>query len=196
MGGLSFSASVQLNGYNAVRIKQEPGTNLFARNHYLRLRNKAIKEEVEHSFQGEEEEEKEVSSSNTAILPKLLKIVGKPGTAQRKEQASLPAAKVESSLPASWQQKEKDKGLRLVKFYWLFKTELEIAEVVSSACANQVERLTDKEQLVVQIEKQYPGDVGVLAAFLFNYVKLNPGEALYLGANELHAYLRGECVKA
>ncbi|XP_057482321.1 mannose-6-phosphate isomerase 1 isoform X1 [Actinidia eriantha] len=58
-----------------------------------------------------------------------------------------------------------------------------------------VEQLTDKEQLVVQLEKQYLGDVGVLAAFLFNYVKLNPGEALYLGANELHAYLRGECVE-
>ncbi|GFZ18943.1 mannose-6-phosphate isomerase, type I [Actinidia rufa] len=58
-----------------------------------------------------------------------------------------------------------------------------------------VEQLTDKEQLVVQLEKQYLGDVGVLAAFLFNYVKRNPGEALYLGANELHAYLRGECVE-
>ncbi|PSR87821.1 Mannose-6-phosphate isomerase [Actinidia chinensis var. chinensis] len=58
-----------------------------------------------------------------------------------------------------------------------------------------VEQLTEKEQLVVQLEKQYLGDVGVLAAYLFNYVKLNPGEALYLGANELHAYLRGECVE-
>lgn len=55
--------------------------------------------------------------------------------------------------------------------------------------------MTDKEQLVLQLEKQYPADIGVLAAFFFNYVKLNPGEALYLGANELHAYLRGECIE-
>ncbi|KAI8541870.1 hypothetical protein RHMOL_Rhmol08G0094900 [Rhododendron molle] len=61
--------------------------------------------------------------------------------------------------------------------------------------ASQVRQLTDKEQLVLQLEKQYPADIGVLAAFLFNYVKLNPGEALYLGANELHAYLRGECIE-
>ncbi|GMP28370.1 hypothetical protein CsSME_00003952 [Camellia sinensis var. sinensis] len=60
---------------------------------------------------------------------------------------------------------------------------------------NQVRQLTDKEHLVLHLEKQYPADVGVLAAFLFNYVKLKPGEALYLGANELHAYLHGECIE-
>lgn len=55
--------------------------------------------------------------------------------------------------------------------------------------------LTEKEHLVLRLEKQYPGDVGVLAAFFFNYVKLNPGEALYLGANELHAYISGDCIE-
>lgn len=48
---------------------------------------------------------------------------------------------------------------------------------------------------MLRLEKQYPGDVGVIAAFLFNYVKLSPGEALYLGANEPHAYLFGECIE-
>ncbi|RVW84573.1 Mannose-6-phosphate isomerase 1 [Vitis vinifera] len=83
----------------------------------------------------------------------------------------------------------------------------EIVEVVGSADANQVldvseedgkekvRQLTDKEQLVLRLEKQYPGDVGVISAFFFNYVKLNPGEALYLGANEPHAYLYGECIE-
>ncbi|EER98332.1 hypothetical protein SORBI_3002G100900 [Sorghum bicolor] len=55
--------------------------------------------------------------------------------------------------------------------------------------------LTTKEQLVLSLEKQYPGDVGVLAAFFLNFVKLNPGEALYVGANEPHAYLSGECIE-
>lgn len=56
-------------------------------------------------------------------------------------------------------------------------------------------RLTEKEELVLRLEKQYPGDVGVISAFFFNYVKLNPGEALYLGANEPHAYIYGECIE-
>ncbi|KAL0350320.1 UNVERIFIED_CONTAM: Mannose-6-phosphate isomerase 2 [Sesamum radiatum] len=75
-----------------------------------------------------------------------------------------------------------------------------ISEVISKLISRlnlkrEVRELTDKEELVLRLDKQYPGDVGVLAAFLFNYVKLNPGEALYLGANEPHAYLHGECVE-
>ena len=49
--------------------------------------------------------------------------------------------------------------------------------------------------MVLSLEKQYPGDVGVLAAYFMNYVKLSPGEALYVGANEPHAYLSGECIE-
>ncbi|XP_047311267.1 mannose-6-phosphate isomerase 2-like [Impatiens glandulifera] len=56
-------------------------------------------------------------------------------------------------------------------------------------------KLTEKEKLVLKLEKQYPYDVGVIAAFLFNHVKLKPGQALYLGASEPHAYLSGECVE-
>ena len=59
----------------------------------------------------------------------------------------------------------------------------------------QARSLTQKEQLVLSLEKQYPGDVGVLAAFFLNFVKLNPGEALYVSANEPHAYLPGECIE-
>ncbi|KAK9105775.1 hypothetical protein Scep_022619 [Stephania cephalantha] len=60
---------------------------------------------------------------------------------------------------------------------------------------NKVRELTEKEQLVLELDKQYPADVGVISAFFLNYVKLRPGEALYLGANEPHAYIRGECIE-
>ncbi|XP_048231048.1 mannose-6-phosphate isomerase 1 [Ricinus communis] len=75
-----------------------------------------------------------------------------------------------------------------------------ITEVISKLkirlhMESQVRQLTDKEQLILQLEKQYPADIGVISAFFFNYVKLNPGEALYLGANEPHAYLYGECIE-
>ncbi|KAH7682630.1 Mannose-6-phosphate isomerase type I protein [Dioscorea alata] len=55
--------------------------------------------------------------------------------------------------------------------------------------------LTEKEQLALQLEKQYPSDIGVISAFFFNYVKLIPGEALSIGANEPHAYISGECIE-
>jgi mannose-6-phosphate isomerase len=41
------------------------------------------------------------------------------------------------------------------------------------------------------IARHYPGDPGVIAAMLLNYVRLAPGEALYLGAGVPHAYLDG-----
>lgn len=41
------------------------------------------------------------------------------------------------------------------------------------------------------IAHHYPGDPGVIAAMLLNHVRLQPGEALYLGAGVPHAYLQG-----
>lgn len=46
-----------------------------------------------------------------------------------------------------------------------------------------------------KLTKLYPGDPGVLAPFFLNYIKLKPGQAVYLKANKLHAYLQGQCVE-
>jgi mannose-6-phosphate isomerase len=40
-----------------------------------------------------------------------------------------------------------------------------------------------------------PEDVGVVVALLLNYVRLAPGEAIFLGAGNVHAYLRGAGVE-
>jgi mannose-6-phosphate isomerase len=39
--------------------------------------------------------------------------------------------------------------------------------------------------------EHFPGDIGVVVTVLLNYVRLEPGEAIYLGAGNVHAYLRG-----
>lgn len=72
-----------------------------------------------------------------------------------------------------------------------------VAEVLSKLISRlrKKDELTSEEKLVLRLEEEYPGDVGVLAAFLMNYVTLNPGEALCLGANELHAYVSGDCIE-
>jgi mannose-6-phosphate isomerase len=43
----------------------------------------------------------------------------------------------------------------------------------------------------LELSERYPGDAGVLAALLLNRVVLAPGEALFLPAGNLHAYLAG-----
>jgi len=49
--------------------------------------------------------------------------------------------------------------------------------------------------LALRLSKQYPGDVGVLCAYFMYYRKLEPGQACFLGANEPHAYLAGDCTE-
>eukprot|EP00898_Chlorokybus_atmophyticus_P001803 jgi/Chlat1/2623/Chrsp178S02473 len=78
-------------------------------------------------------------------------------------------------------------------------------EIVARALANLISRLqrdaqdrplTDVEQLVMRLDQQYPGgDVGVFAAYFLNHFTLQPGEGVYLAANEPHAYLSGECAE-
>ena len=44
---------------------------------------------------------------------------------------------------------------------------------------------------MVELNREYPGDIGVLSPIIFNLMELGPGEAIYIPAGELHAYLRG-----
>ncbi|KAL8250879.1 hypothetical protein R6Q59_034572 [Mikania micrantha] len=60
---------------------------------------------------------------------------------------------------------------------------------------NKTRKLTSKEELALKLENEHPHDIGVIASFFFNHVRLKPGEALYISPNEPHAYLSGECVE-
>lgn len=53
----------------------------------------------------------------------------------------------------------------------------------------------DVRDLVVRLDSQFPGDIGVFCAFLLNHLSLNPGEAIFLAAGEPHAYVSGDIVE-
>ncbi|MFG2313116.1 mannose-6-phosphate isomerase, class I [Streptomyces sp. NPDC048566] len=57
----------------------------------------------------------------------------------------------------------------------------------AAACA----RLGGDHAPYADLAHHYPGDPGVIAAMLLNHVRLQPGEALFLGAGIPHAYLSG-----
>ncbi|WP_017594263.1 mannose-6-phosphate isomerase, class I [Nocardiopsis potens] len=48
---------------------------------------------------------------------------------------------------------------------------------------------------VLELYHRYPGDPGAVAALLLNRITLRPGEALFLPAGNVHAYLRGTAVE-
>ncbi|WP_030572597.1 mannose-6-phosphate isomerase, class I [Streptomyces aureocirculatus] len=66
----------------------------------------------------------------------------------------------------------------------------DMAKTVAAAAA-AAERIGGVYAPYAAIARDYPGDPGVIAAMLLNHVRLQPGEALYLGAGVPHAYLAG-----
>ncbi|EST26395.1 mannose-6-phosphate isomerase, class I [Streptomyces roseochromogenus] len=66
----------------------------------------------------------------------------------------------------------------------------EMAHTVAEATAAAT-RLGGAYAPYADIAHHYPGDPGVIAAMLLNHVRLQPGEALFLGAGIPHAYLNG-----
>lgn len=59
------------------------------------------------------------------------------------------------------------------------------------ARASKLEATRVEYPWILRISDLYPGDVGVLGVLLLNLVKLDPGQAMYAAAGNLHAYLDG-----
>jgi len=78
---------------------------------------------------------------------------------------------------------------------------LMIAEsnLVKQQIENLIERINDDNSLLYdtirKVNNDFPGDVGVFCIFMLNLLFLSPGEAIFLGANEPHAYISGDCVE-
>ena len=69
-----------------------------------------------------------------------------------------------------------------------------LLSAVLSACVRLVRQgsvFSAEYRTALELGERYPGDPGVLASLLLNRVTLHPGEALYLAAGNLHAYLAG-----
>ena len=66
----------------------------------------------------------------------------------------------------------------------------ELAPAVTEA-ATAAARLGGAHAPYAVLAHHFPNDPGVLAAMLLNHVRLQPGEALYLGAGVPHAYIDG-----
>lgn len=50
-------------------------------------------------------------------------------------------------------------------------------------------------ELFLRIHNQYPGDVGCFVIFFMNYMKMQPGQAVFLAAGLPHAYISGDCIE-
>jgi mannose-6-phosphate isomerase len=74
----------------------------------------------------------------------------------------------------------------------------ELAESTLEGCRNRVKHSGEFGRELAwgaRIGELYPGDAGIVVALALNLVVLSPGQALYLPAGNLHAYLEGTGVE-
>jgi mannose-6-phosphate isomerase class I len=78
--------------------------------------------------------------------------------------------------------------LRLALSRLLSWPQAELPELVTAVTASG-------QPLAVRLGAHYPGDVGVVVALLLNHVQLAPGQAVFMPAGNVHAYLHGAGVE-
>ena len=66
-----------------------------------------------------------------------------------------------------------------------------LLELESDAAAAMVGTVSESFELTRRLAEIHPGDPGAIVALLLNHLVLAPGQAVFLGAGNLHAYLQG-----
>lgn len=67
----------------------------------------------------------------------------------------------------------------------------EVGKLVERLSKESGEEGREERELIRVLNDDFPGDVGIFCTFVLNIVHLQPGEAVFLKANEPHAYLDG-----
>jgi mannose-6-phosphate isomerase len=70
-----------------------------------------------------------------------------------------------------------------------------IDRLVSRLAKTETSEITDRDRLLLHLHSEFPGDVGCFGAYLFSHIRLQPGESMFINANEPHAYLKGQCIE-
>ena len=104
---------------------------------------------------------------------------------------------------------EKDVASNKTALQTLFSTLMKIEKPTIASAAEDLVASADKEgesfageggssnggkelaDLVIRCNSQFKGDIGLFVLFFLNYVKLEIGEAMFLKADDIHAYLSG-----
>lgn len=130
-----------------------------------------------------------------STIPPLRSLVG--------EEASSSLEKVSSSSSASV---DECKTALKTAFSTLMKSDrslvadkskdlLSLAESGNITPGPSVNTSDELCELVTRCNSQFPQDIGLFVLFFLNYVKLSPGQAMYLKADDIHAYIAGDIIE-
>ncbi|KKK22215.1 mannose-6-phosphate isomerase [Aspergillus rambellii] len=54
---------------------------------------------------------------------------------------------------------------------------------------------TELASILIRLNGQFPSDIGLFVFFFLNFVELAPGEAMFLKADDIHAYISGDIIE-
>ena len=72
---------------------------------------------------------------------------------------------------------------------------LSLAESQRITPGPSVNNAEELSELVQRCNSQFPQDIGLFVLFFLNLVKLEPGQAMYLKADDIHAYISGDIIE-
>lgn len=75
------------------------------------------------------------------------------------------------------------------------RTSDEISEALKLMPELSSDPSNEELKLFYRLNAQYPSDIGIFCVFFLNHFTLQDGQAVFLAANEPHAYLSGSCIE-
>ena len=123
-------------------------------------------------------------------VPELRALVGEEAS------SALRAAHAEESKG----DKDASKPAFKAAYGNLSRSDAAAAEAQVTALVERIEGKVEDERsvldnLALRLNGQYPNDVGIFNIYFLNFMRLQPGQALFMSANEPHAYLSGDCIE-
>jgi mannose-6-phosphate isomerase len=71
----------------------------------------------------------------------------------------------------------------------------QVAALAARLSATPAEARSPLDALILRLHAHFPGDRGLMGPLFLNYLRLGPGQAFVMEANEPHAYLSGDILE-
>uniref|UniRef100_A0A674GGG2 Mannose-6-phosphate isomerase n=1 Tax=Taeniopygia guttata TaxID=59729 RepID=A0A674GGG2_TAEGU len=130
-----------------------------------------------------------VSGAGPTDVPELRALIGEVAAEQLERSGSDDPRGVSAALRVCFTRLMKSE-----KKFFVDQLNM-LVKRISQEAAEGKDTSGSNGELLLRLHSQYPGDIGCFTIYFLNLVRLEPGEAMFLGANEPHAYLHGDCVE-
>ncbi|KAK5070348.1 Mannose-6-phosphate isomerase [Lithohypha guttulata] len=128
-------------------------------------------------------------------IPPLRALVGKENAEDLKKVANdshIESSKAKAALRKSFTALMKQPKDTVANMSKELVTMAEKGQIQPGPSVNTLEELNE---LVQRCNGQFPADIGLFVLFFLNFVKLEPGQAMYLKADDIHAYISGDIIE-